>query len=239
MRAFAPSEQEWAARNLHYESTDGDGYFRLEGVRPGTQLIEVNLVNHPRLLQEIEVRPGTNWVDLQLDPQELQDVLGTVVDQDGVPLSGVTLTLTAHGRPIVPRQTTTNVDGSFAFSEVAAAEYLLLAEFDGYLQPEREIQVTPGMDELTLELIRAASLSGSISGLTVPELRRLRIDLVRDDGATSRARVYEDGTFESTGLLPGTWTLRATLLGDSDRPAVEETVVIEYAGQEVRVDLSF
>ncbi len=239
IRTFALSEQEWAERNLHYESTDGDGYFRIQGVRPGTQLIEVNLVDHPRLLQRIEVQPGDNWIDLQLDSQELQDVFGYVVDQDGTPLSGVALTLTAHGRPIVPRQTQTHVDGSFAFSEVAAAGYLLYADFEGYLQPQLEVQVTVGMDELTLELIRAASLSGRISGLTIPELRRLQLALTRDNGETSGARVHEDGTFESASLLPGIWTLTAILLGASDWPAVEETVVIDHAGQEVRVDLSF
>jgi carboxypeptidase family protein/TonB-dependent receptor-like protein len=61
---------------------------------------------------------------------QAQSVRGTVVDMSGLPLPGVTVTLTAGGRP---RETTTDANGAFTFAAVPDGEARLHFELSGFL----------------------------------------------------------------------------------------------------------
>lgn len=62
------------------------------------------------------------------------NLFGTVVDEQGQPLPGVTITLT-NGGP--PRIQVTNAQGRFRFLELSPGNYTLKAELEGFATVER------------------------------------------------------------------------------------------------------
>ncbi|MBI2472881.1 MAG: S8 family serine peptidase [Planctomycetes bacterium] len=88
---------------------------------------------------------------------------GTVYDQDNFPLEGVTVTITGNS---FSDSIDTNEDGYYEFYGLAAGDYTLIYEKDGYQSQTRNISLdageTLGIETITLEVIEKGSISGYV-----------------------------------------------------------------------------
>ena len=48
-------------------TTDGEGFYRLEGVEPGPRSIEAVHPSYVRTVRDVEARPGRNGLDFEFE----------------------------------------------------------------------------------------------------------------------------------------------------------------------------
>ena len=109
------------------------GAFELEH-RPGEYVVEAFAYGHRVGARELRIRSGQRVRhDFSLQPVASGSLGGTVRDEAGGPLAGVSVAL--EGTPLEPE--TTAADGSFAFASVAAGSYELTARLGGYVRSPR------------------------------------------------------------------------------------------------------
>jgi hypothetical protein len=83
------------------------------------------------------------------------NLYGTVVDEQGAALRGVTVTLSGYGDPQVQ---VTNLEGQFRFLGLAPGSYSLKAELDGYSTVENPNIVINVGRNTSIELTLSASV---------------------------------------------------------------------------------
>lgn len=222
-----------AARHFgwhHSVKTDSRGNFRLSGLEPGTQCLEVT---HPQLAPSPVVVPD-------LDPGEQRDlgimVLGTQTEVhgrvtdlhgQGQPNVEVELRTGSLHRPCVRLRQTTGEEGEADFPAVAAGRYLAVVRQHGTIQAVQAVTLEGSgrhqLDDLVLPLRRfqgTVQLDGILvqTGLLVLTSRSQaaytptpvfvqgsnhdRQQLLNDLQPTVVARVEADGSFDTEGTLP-------------------------------------
>ncbi|TDE10097.1 carboxypeptidase regulatory-like domain-containing protein [Jiangella asiatica] len=108
---------------------------------PGSYTVTIAHYGLTRQTRTVELAAGgTVTVDAELAAVEAGAVTGTVRDESGAPLPGVTVGLA--GTPLDP--VTTGDDGSFALDGVAAGTYVLEAELTGYAPLRQQVAVVAG-----------------------------------------------------------------------------------------------
>ncbi|MFD5833135.1 MFS transporter [Streptomyces collinus] len=136
---------------LATERTDVLGEFTVTGLVPGPVTLAASSPKHRPLAQVVEIGgAGTTRVELELRP--CAQVRGTVCG-GGAPLSDALVTLVDAAGNVVAT-TRTGVDGAYAFSDLDAGGYTVIAT--GY--PPRAAQLTvpgAGADDHDIELSHA------------------------------------------------------------------------------------
>ncbi|MFE9111695.1 MFS transporter [Streptomyces collinus] len=136
---------------LATERTDVLGEFTVTGLVPGPVTLAASSPKHRPLAQVVEIGgAGTTRVELELRPGA--QVRGTVCG-GGAPLSDARVTLVDAAGNVVAT-TRTGVDGAYAFSDLDAGAYTVIAT--GY--PPRAAQLTvpgAGADDHDIELSHA------------------------------------------------------------------------------------
>ncbi|MCG3132992.1 MAG: hypothetical protein HMLKMBBP_00078 [Planctomycetes bacterium] len=199
--------------------TGADGGFVLSGAGAGVAFV-ANLVPPARPTDEVPdtgryrrttawgLRAGGGPVDLRLD--EGETIIGTLADEAGAPIAGVTLQ--AAPVPGGPERTaTTGASGRFQLSGLHAAEYLIAPARGGGLSAVRGGDAVPGgARDVRLVGVRSVVLRGVVVDerqepvrdalLVVPSaVKERRGPFPGSDGATAR-----DGSFEVRDLDPAT-----------------------------------
>jgi hypothetical protein len=175
----------------------------LSGVEAGERTIRVRHRDFKEAVQTVDLRPGENLLDWTLVRNELRPVRGRVLDVEGFPAAGALVSLSGSQ----PRRVFTDPDGSFEVS-VPEGFYSLQADKEGVLSAEVRLEVTPEpVEEVELQLLAPASLSGRILGVDDPLKVHLRAVV---NGRQSRlAQIFEDGSYQITGLTGGEWYVEA------------------------------
>jgi hypothetical protein len=136
---------------LATERTDVLGEFTVTGLVPGPVTLAASSPKHRPLAQVVEIGgAGATRVELELRPGA--QVRGTVCG-GGVPLSDALVTLVDAAGNVVAT-TRTGVDGAYAFSDLDAGAYTVIAT--GY--PPRAAQLTvpgAGADDHDIDLSHA------------------------------------------------------------------------------------
>ncbi|BER91320.1 hypothetical protein M15_00640 [Atrimonas thermophila] len=115
--------------------TASDGSFFLPLVPSGRQVILVSVFGYAPKSEIVEVpETGSFSVEIALLPL-LGKVVGFVFDENGQPLSSVTVTLDGE------ESTQSNENGAFSFEEVPIGGHVLVFEKEGYLPSVEEITV--------------------------------------------------------------------------------------------------
>lgn len=166
-------------------------------------------------------------------PPSTGSITGQVVDQNGQPLKGVTIEISARGTR--GETVSTDREGQFVINGVQPADYYLSATLPSYLPDYAKWPRTPVRvgDRVTLTMIKGGVVTGKVidaSGdpvVTVP----VRVLMVRDaigravtNGWGLRTGLTDDrGIYRIYGLLAGTYVVYA---GGSGRtgPMSSETV---------------
>jgi protocatechuate 3,4-dioxygenase beta subunit len=218
-------------------STGDDGSYWLEGAAVGRQNVIFLHPSYGRQTKAFEIQAGSNVLDLTFAPGV--DVTGRVVDQNGAPVSAARVELVARQAARQYRDVTGD-DGRFRLFPVAAGQYQLKAEAEGFSQTV----VTAPMDvagdpvsNLEIALDRGAALSGKILGLSPEELERVKVIAQDELGGTVAAWSDGRGRYEVRSLHPGNWSVRAELWDDQRRAQVR--VPVSRSDRELTRDLEF
>lgn len=188
-------------------TTDAQGRFALPGMLTGSYVLEVSKADHTTARQTVEVKEAaTTSVTLTL-ARSRGRVEGVALLDDAQDPAGTQVSLQGWtgGSPA-----TTDAQGRFVLEGVPTGTYSVITTREGYASTRPQVQVTAGATaSVSVSLVR---LYGSIQGRVTVEGRTnaagVKIDLVgRSDSFTTDAT----GDFQFTRLLPGDYTLQATL----------------------------
>ena len=192
--------------------TDGDGYYRIEGLAPGKVSIEATHESWARVVKDLDAKPGANILDLQF--QGGQDVSGRVVDSAGAPVAGATVQLATPGRFFGGSDTSTDGDGGFRFEGVGDGDYVVLAAKRGYAAPADRPTVHVGgapVTDLTVKLEVGVVVTGTVSGLDPEKLSKVDVRAEKSGGGwpQSSSAVDRQGRYRLEDLASGAWRLVA------------------------------
>ena len=222
--------------------SDVEGNYRVDGAPTGSATVTVFQDAHQRLMKTIEVRPGTNIVDLVLDRGF--EVTGQVVSADGTPMGGAAITMQQGAQGGVMHfgtgspQAMTKADGTFVLADVAPGNYTVAASRDGFAPAKSEaFEVAGNVSGLLLELTRGATLKGRIVGLEFDELGSLNLVAFSQQGGMLQGQVDFSGEYVFESLAAGDWHVQAQVT-TSGRMSMLQVEVPEGVG-EVSKDIEF
>lgn len=221
--------------------SDGEGFYRVEGVETGP--VEIDLVHpgHARQERKVTIEPGINTLDFEVDPG--RRVAGRIAAGDGRPIGAAELALETPGWGSGHRsyRARSAADGLFEFAEVPPGRYRLEAAARGFapLRRQQLVEIAGAdVDDLEVTLGAAGRVAGRVLGLDEEQLARVELRAEDEEGLelTRQGRVDADGGFEVGDLAPGVWELHAALA--SELREVTARVVIA-PGDTARRDLEF
>lgn len=217
---------------------DDEGLYELRDLEPGPCTVQANAGGQgPGASARVEVRPGRNRLDLRFPAGT--EVSGRVVDSQGTPIPGASVTL----QPLMPTtgmgfEAVSSADGSFVLQNVSDGQYRLIGASRGFastsLPGEVRVAGAP-LAGLELRLGPGATIRGRLLGLDELEGQRVRISAYSVDGidvqGTAQAMSYQ-----IHDLAPGQWHINAFLTSQIHAEAVVE---VSPGDEEVVADLEF
>ncbi|MCP4658702.1 MAG: hypothetical protein GY856_25100, partial [bacterium] len=217
--------------------TDAEGFYRVEGIPPGMQTVDVRHPELNRVVRELEIEPGENTLDLTMESG--YPVSGLVRSEDGTLLDEVDVELQG-GKHYRTYSVVTDETGSFRFPRVACGSYLIRALKKGFATTEipDAVRVSDAaVEHLEVPLRAGAVIAGRIRGLTFEELAKVRVLARFAGGGSRRGYVDYEGNYEIRDLGSGDWQLRASLEGG--RRETSAWVTIELGNRRIHRDLEF
>lgn len=238
---------------LRSATTDAEGRYRLDGLPMGAATLAAEHAEHPRAAKEVDVRPGDNQLDFELEPG--WTIAGVVLDMADRPVGGARVVARTPGESVAgsahgtKRSSGTGVavasaDGSFEIAVGSEGNYLVRAEKPGYAEqrtgPQAEDLVSirgQSTHGVVLRLAAGGVITGQVSGLTFDELSRARVMAFAGDRSSKPRSVTLDyeARYRFDGLPPGEWVVYAGLR-DSGRSA-KESIRLSPGDTEVVLDL--
>lgn len=213
-----------------------DGSFRLVGLDEGFVGLFTYHSDYKPGAQEVEVRPGTNRVEVVLE--DGFTLAGRTVDQGGRPIAGVRVQLHSESlRAGRGYQVVSEGDGAFRAVVGEAGRYRLVALREGFA-PRQISGVELGpvpVEDLEVVMGPGAAIVGQILGLELDDLATVQVVASRDDLGEVHGTVDYQGRYRVDHLLPGDWRLRAQVAGG--RRQATATVAVTEGQREVERDL--
>jgi hypothetical protein len=216
--------------------TDREGRYRLEGLATGRHAIEVSDNDGRHAREELEVQPGRQVLDIDLDAGE---VSGRVVAASGVPAAGTEVQIMGPQHRIVR----TGLDGTFAFRSLLPGSYRLTARHPDAGEaavPEVEVAGQPVvLPDLVLDAGEGCTVFGRVLGLALRDLAQAwvrAVPIAPEPGYSAvqaTSRVDSDGSYRLLRLVPGTWRIEA---GAGERRPVQRQLQLA-AGEQAELDL--
>ncbi len=219
--------------------TDGNGSYRVEGLRPGAVSIEATHGDHPRVVRDLELKPGLQQLDLQFEGGH--EVSGTVSALDGTPVAGAIVGLAPVGRRWGGSETHSGADGTFVVPGLRNGSYELWAEAAGFAPAagDRRVEIADEpVHGLDVRLDPGAAVYGRITGIEPERFGGVRVHAEgAERGGFDSQVVDSNGTYRIEHLAPGTYDVVAEL-ADSGRSA-RTSVVLDPGANDVRADIRF
>ncbi|HML50506.1 MAG TPA: carboxypeptidase regulatory-like domain-containing protein [Propionicimonas sp.] len=206
---FAPCESDYLGgtgmRSFSFRELTSDDYvvsFWAQGYSPA----------------EVAVHVGDGVLELDpitLTKSELGSVMGMVVDSNGDPLDGVTVTATSPRE--APATTHTDATGHFGLADLAADKVWTVSfSRDGYAIAERASWLDSGASvELgTVRLSQASSVTIPVQDYAGDAITGASLTLCADDLlCVDAVETTTPGTYTFTGLAPARYVLQASHAG--------------------------
>jgi protocatechuate 3,4-dioxygenase beta subunit len=188
--------------------TDPGGLFRLEGLARDVYLLTVTGRSGLEHSEQVELAADRE-LRVELESAALS---GVVVDTETLqPLREVTVEISgADGQP--SRETSTQGDGTFRFSGVAAGPWRLTARKEGYAPDERRVDLAPEDEAQSVEISLAPTSGQTLvvtffNGEPVPAAWVAVLDGSGGAAAAGSYEAGEGGRIRLRELPGGTWTL--------------------------------
>lgn len=220
-------------------STDKQGRFRVEGCREAAHDVKV----FPRdsqlfALAELRgVRPSNEELSIQLDPAVRPSAIvrGKIIDPDGRPFAGATLTPSCRALDWQAGQLT-QADGSFRTVPLPAGAWSFEIEADGFaplVLPERNLAIGERLDLGTLRLSRGDVIVVQLTLAEGVSPSRVYATVRSEDGSISAWCKVEGDVARTPPLPPGRYRLA---FEGSCAARVLDAVV--RAGEETRLEVA-
>ena len=210
--------------------TDGDGYYRLDGVSPGDRTFRAERDGFRAAVRDLEVRPGENALDFSLEAGA--EISGRVVDDDGTPVSTARVVLYEGYNSWNLPSAVSRPDGTFVLAGVADGSYRIAAEKEGYARTRgQDLTVAGNASGIEVKLSAGGAIAGQLSGLDFTELAQARVWV---DQEFHEGRVLADGTYRIDNVEPGEHRVFASLRGERQ---TDGRVTLEPDAREARLDL--
>ena len=211
-------------------ATDGDGYYRLDGLSPGARTFRAWREGFRDAVRDLEVKAGDNALDFSLEAGA--EISGRVVDDDGAPVSAARVVLyEGHNSWDLP-SAVSRPDGTYTLSGVPDGTYRIAAEKEGYARASgQELTVAGNASGVEVKLSAGGAIVGRLSGLDFTELSQAQVWV---DHEFQRGRVLADGTYRVDNVEPGEHRVFASLRGERQ---TEGRVTLEPGGREAQLDL--
>ena len=226
-------------RGMSGVSTDGAGRYVLDGLEPGDHSIEATHPEYPRAVRDVELKPGPNGLDLDLEGG--QPVRGVVLSDEGKAVAGARVDLVEPGRFWGGFGAETGVDGTFSVDGVKDGRYGVRVAASGYASsdPDLEIEVAgQPVEGLDLRLTRGGALVGSVEGVSEEDYARIDLQAIHQEGRGFLGGTVDfEGRFRIENAAEGRWELRGSIRESGRRAEAE--VVLEPGAPEATVVLTF
>ncbi len=174
---------------------------------------------------------------------ELESIAGSVLDPQGTPIEGASVSVRSRGRRRQGRfhpDVRSNPDGQFQITDLWPGEYDLRASYPGYALAKAD-SIRSGSRSVVLKLSLGTRLSGTVrdAATRAPvaaftlSLQRVRGPLSRD-AFTSVAFMDGQGQYEISGLPPGNYA--AIVAGYGYSPSAEAIFTNEEGPSDKVID---
>ncbi|MCI0445553.1 carboxypeptidase regulatory-like domain-containing protein [bacterium] len=216
--------------------TDGSGNYILHGLKQGKAMLEATHKEAPRQVKDIELKPGSNRLDFQLESGYA--VSGRVQDESGAGLSNVSIRIYV---PSVYGLTANSAeDGTFSFKSVPNGEHELEVTKEGYAVSEQiKVQVKGApVEGFTITMKKGAVIQGQILGLPPEKLSLVYIEGYSESaGNWVTTKPDYQSAYALRSIVPGQWKVTASVTGSG--ASVTKNVSVEQNMSDVHLDLEF
>jgi len=223
----------------HTAFTDKNGYFSMTGLPEGTYKLKVWHKDYlPQDTGPYTLQPPDTLTDVRIVLSTGVTLKGVVVDEDGNPIKGVTVSATCSN-PYLYRNTVTDKNGRFEIKGLYDAPLTVSAVLAGRQKflPWMKRDLRPSTTPLRIVLTKGATLEGDIDADVPP--KRYEILFYRLENGKKRfakqAFLQGDTHFVVTGIKPGRYAVKARAAGYTDSP--EEIVDLTSGHGYVRLTL--
>ncbi|MGA4719889.1 carboxypeptidase regulatory-like domain-containing protein [Fictibacillus nanhaiensis] len=196
-------------------TTDSNGNYSIGNLPPGTFQVSITAENFSSLIAGVTTTPGLviSGANYQLTPNP-GAIAGQVTDENGNPLSGVTIIVrTTNGAFI--GSVVTSPAGNYIVSNLAPGSYTVTGNKDNFSTVTTGAIVTS--NQTAGANIRLSSIVGDVSGQVVDQDgfpvtgNNIQIRLLHASGQLLRSFLANpDGTFIILGLSPGRYFINVT-----------------------------
>jgi len=219
-------------------TTDGAGEYAIDAVEPAEKTF---IFQKEGLLTERKtVKLAGREVRLDVRLSRGREVTGTVVDENGAPLAGASVSARSAVQDSGMRITRTDSNGAFRFEGLAPGRYTFRAEKSGYVTGEaRDIDLDAAMAGIRISLTGGGTIVGQVRGLPEREFSTVAVFAAGSGGRSASGRADSSGAFRIEGVPTGTVRVSATAGDFTSRKVTAPQSVEVAAGSEVTVDLEF
>jgi protocatechuate 3,4-dioxygenase beta subunit len=211
VEVYAPG----AAAPIARRTTGASGNFLIEGVAPRSYTLNAFTLNYSIRSTGVIVQSNvTSNLQLALIPDPAS-VSGTVSDNNGVPLSNVSVRVVNENDNEIGNGIT-DLDGNYVIGNLPQGGYTVVAGVEVYSSFTTGISLDPGQQLTGVDVV-LSPLGGSFTGTVVSAesgeaLPGVLISVVTPEGIPIISTNTDTaGNFSSTLLAPGTYTVIASL----------------------------
>lgn len=217
--------------------TDSDGFYVVKGLdsKASQAVIYVYHSEYAKLESYLEIRPGSNYLDLVLE--EGASISGVVLTEAGEPVESAQIELQEGGNSWTRFSDT---DGLFKITGLAFGVYEVVARKPGFAEGT-PVKVEASRDvgaSVTLRLRRGGTIRGRILGLEPHELAEVELHAMGGpEGGFATGLVGDDAEYRilNIGFSEGQVTASSRSRGQ----VVSEEFTLDVDGGETWLDLDF
>ncbi|AFE03982.1 putative lipoprotein [Corallococcus coralloides DSM 2259] len=184
--------------------TNAQGKFSLTGIPTGTYTLRASRDTYVSYEQQVEIRAGAQTSVTQTLSRERGSVAGTFLLEGGASAGDIAVQLVG-----TEHSTVTDAEGRFTFTGVLTGMYTLRVRRDGYDPYQQTVEVRANAQTSISQTLTRER--GTVVGLFQLEGGGSAADIAVQLVGTSHATGTDaEGRFTLTGVITGTYTLRAS-----------------------------
>ena len=208
------------ADRLVATESGADGTFTLSGLRPGSNLVDLQAAGFPRQERKVEIAKGGETVAIgDVRFERGLSIHGRAATKEDLPVSGARVQATKVTRGAGPPEallTQTGDDGSFDLRGLDAESYQLTITADGFAR--QSVKAAPSDDNVSVLMRPTIRAAGRLVDSTGQPVGRARVSAQKgNDQASSMSSVSgSDGRF--TLDLPDTGATQLNVIAEGFTP---------------------